>query len=55
MEDDRVDLFSVIVKLKSSINELTKKEERLLEAYTKVNRKFNEYTKLFMEVLLKES
>ena len=49
MEDDRADLFSAIVKLKSSINELNQKgRERLLEAYTKVNRKFNEvYTKLF--------
>ena len=49
MEDDRADLYSAIVKLKSSINELNQKgRERLLEAYTKVNRKFNEvYTKLF--------
>ena len=49
MEDDRVDLYSAIVKLKSSIDELNQKgRERLLDAYTKVNRKFNEvYTKLF--------
>ena len=49
MEDDRADLFSAIVKLKASIDELNQKgRERLLEAYTKVNRKFNEvYTKLF--------
>jgi len=49
MEDDRADLYSAIVKLKSSINELNQKgRERLLEAFTKVNRKFNEvYTKLF--------
>jgi len=49
MEDDRADLYSAIVKLKISINELNQKgRERLLEAYTKVNRKFNEiYTKLF--------
>ena len=49
MEDDRADLFSAIVKLKTSIDELNQKgRERLLEAYTKVNRKFNEvYTKLF--------
>ena len=49
MEDERDDLYSAIVKLKSSINELNQKgRERLLEAYTKVNRKFNEvYTKLF--------
>ncbi len=49
MEDDRADLYSAIVKLKSSIDELNQKgRERLLEAYTKVNRKFNEvYTKLF--------
>jgi chromosome segregation protein len=49
MEDDRTDLYSAIVKLKTSINELNQKgRERLLEAFTKVNRKFNEvYTKLF--------
>ena len=49
MEDDRSDLYSAIVKLKTSINELNQKgRERLLDAFTKVNRKFNEvYTKLF--------
>ena len=49
MEDDRADLYSAIVKLKTSINELNQKgRERLVEAFTKVNRKFNEvYTKLF--------
>ncbi|MDC0619434.1 chromosome segregation protein SMC, partial [Pelagibacteraceae bacterium] len=49
MEDDRADLYSAIVKLKTSINELNQRgRERLLEAFTKVNRKFNEvYTKLF--------
>ena len=49
MEDDRSDLYSAIVKLKTSIEELNQKgRERLLDAYTKVNRKFNEvYTKLF--------
>jgi len=49
MEDDRADLYSAIVKLKTSIDELNQKgREKLLEAYTKVNRKFNEvYTKLF--------
>jgi len=49
MEDDREDLYSAIVKLKASIDELNQKgRERLLEAFTKVNRKFNEvYTKLF--------
>ena len=49
MEDDRADLYSAIVKLKVSIDELNQKgRERLLEAFTKVNRKFNEvYTKLF--------
>ncbi len=49
MEDDRVDLYSAIVKLKTSIDELNQKgRERLLDAFTKVNRKFNEvYTKLF--------
>ena len=49
MEDDRADLYSAIVKLKTSIEELNQKgRERLLDAYSKVNRKFNEvYTKLF--------
>ena len=49
MEDDRSDLVSAIVKLKSSINELNQKgRERLLDAFNKVNRKFNEvFTKLF--------
>ena len=49
MEDDRADLYSAIVKLKTSIDELNQKgRERILEAFTKVNRKFNEvYTKLF--------
>jgi chromosome segregation protein len=49
MEKDREDLVSAIVKLKESINELNQKgRERLLEAFEKVNRKFNEvYTKLF--------
>jgi chromosome segregation protein len=49
MEDDRADLYSAIVKLKTSIDELNQKgREKLLEAYAKVNRKFNEvYTKLF--------
>ena len=49
MEKDRQDLVTAIIKLKESINELNQKgRERLLEAFTKVNRKFNEvYTKLF--------
>ena len=49
MEQDREDLVSAITKLKESINELNQKgRERLLEAFEKVNRKFNEvYTKLF--------
>ena len=49
MEKDREDLVSAILKLKESINELNQKgRERLLEAFEKVNRKFNEvYTKLF--------
>ncbi len=49
MEQDRADLVSAIVKLKDSINELNQKgRERLVEAFEKVNRKFNEvYTKLF--------
>ena len=49
METDRQDLVSAINKLKESIAELNQKgRERLLEAFEKVNRKFNEvYTKLF--------
>ena len=49
MEQDREDLVSAIAKLRTSINELNQKgRERLLEAFEKVNRKFNEvYTKLF--------
>ena len=49
MEKDRQDLVTAIIKLKESINELNQKgRERLLGAFEKVNRKFNEvYTKLF--------
>ena len=49
MEQDRQDLATAIIKLKESINELNLKgRKRLLEAFEKVNRKFNEvYTKLF--------
>ncbi len=49
METDRQDLVHAIIKLKESINELNQKgRERLLQAFEKVNRKFNEvYTKLF--------
>ena len=49
MEQDRVDLVTAIMKLKNSINELNQKgRERLIDAFEKVNRKFNEvYTKLF--------
>ena len=49
MEQDRADLVTAITKLKVSINELNQKgRERLIEAFEKVNRKFNEvYTKLF--------
>ena len=49
MEDDRSDLVTAISKLKDSIQELNQKgRERLLEAFEKVNRKFNDvYTKLF--------
>jgi chromosome segregation protein len=48
-EQDRQDLVTAIIKLKESINELNHKgRERLLEAFEKINRKFNEvYTKLF--------
>ena len=49
MEEDRSDLVTAISKLKESIQELNQKgRERLLEAFEKVNRKFNDvYTKLF--------
>ncbi len=49
MQKDREDLISAIIKLRASINELNQKgRKRLLEAFEKVNRKFNEvYTKLF--------
>ena len=49
MEQDRADLVTAIIKLKESIDELNQKgRERLIEAFEKVNRKFNEvYTKLF--------
>jgi len=49
MEKDRHDLVAAIIKLKESINELNQKgRKKLLEAFEKVNRKFNEvYTKLF--------
>ena len=49
IKKDREDLVSAIIKLKASINELNQKgRERLIEAFEKVNRKFNEvYTKLF--------
>ena len=49
MEQDRKDLVTAIIRLKESISELNQKgRERLLEAFEKVNRKFNEvYTKLF--------
>jgi len=49
MEQDRADLVTAISKLKDSINELNQKgRERLIEAFDKVNKKFNEvYIKLF--------
>ena len=49
MEKDRQDLVTAIVKLKESIGELNQKGRvKLLEAFEKVNRKFNEvYIKLF--------
>ena len=49
MGQDRQDLVAAIIKLKESINELNQKgRKKLLEAFEKVNRKFNEvYTKLF--------
>ena len=49
MEQDRQDLATAITKLKESINELNQRgREKLLEAFEKINRKFNEvYIKLF--------
>jgi len=49
MEKDREDIISAISKLRASINELNQKgREKLLDAFEKVNRKFNDvYTKLF--------
>ena len=49
MEQDRADLVTAIIKLKESINELNQRgRERLLDAFEKVSRKFNEvYIKLF--------
>ncbi len=49
MEEDRSDLVTAIIKLKESINELNQKgRERLIDAFERINRKFNEvYTKLF--------
>jgi len=49
MEKDREDLLTAIAKLRGGISELNQKgRERLIEAFDKVNRKFNEvYTKLF--------
>ena len=49
MGQDRNDLVAAIIKLKESINELNQKgREKLLKAFEKVNRKFNEvYIKLF--------
>ena len=49
MEKDREDIVTAITKLKESINELNQRgRERLLDAFDKVSRKFNEvYTKLF--------
>ena len=49
MEKDREDIVTAITKLKDSINELNQRgRERLLDAFEKVSRKFNEvYKKLF--------
>ena len=49
MEDDRSDLYSAIVKLKKSLEELDERgRQKILDAFEKINRKFNEvYTKLF--------
>ncbi len=49
MEKDREDLVTAISKLRNGISELNQKgRERLIEAFDKVNKKFNEvYTRLF--------
>ena len=49
MEKDREDIVLAISKLRASINDLNQKgRERLLDAFEKVNKKFNDvYTKLF--------
>ena len=49
MEKDREDLISAISKLRASITELNQRgRERLIDAFEKVNKKFNDvYTKLF--------
>jgi len=49
IEKEREDLVSAISKLRSSINELNQRgREKLVDAFEKVNRKFNDvYTKLF--------
>ena len=49
IQKDREDLVSAIIKLKASINDLNQKgRERLIEAFEKVDRKFNEvYKRLF--------
>ena len=49
MEKDREDLVTAISKLRASINQLNQKgREKLLDAFEKVNKKFNDvYTKLF--------
>ena len=49
IEKDRDDLVSAISKLRTIINELNQRgRERLLDAFEKVNKKFNDvYTKLF--------
>ncbi len=49
IEKDREDLVSAISKLRASINELNQRgRERLLDAFEKINKKFNDvYTKLF--------
>ena len=53
MEQDREDLVTAIIKLKESINELNQKgRERLLEAFEKVNRKFNEVIQNYSMVVM---
>ena len=52
MEQDRQDLVTAILKLKESITELNQKgRERLLDAFERVNRKFNGFIQNYLMVV----